>query len=275
MLKSPGTPEPREYPREYPQFYESSEPLELEPEIPKATIVDGVKTFIPLENNPEILTQLCSNLGISRKLTFHDVLSTSPDLLSSIPRPVHAIILLVHAPIYHATRSSIEPTIPEYQGSGTSEPVIWIKQTIGHACGLMALLHCVFNLDNGHYLHEGAALERLRNKAIELEPVERAKLLYDSKFVEEAHMEAAVQGSSIVPFPHEENHHHFIGFVQKDGEVWELNGGMNGPLRRGSLPEGSDLLSEQGLALTVNDFLDEAAKGGYGEMSIVAIAEST
>ncbi|KAJ5715682.1 Ubiquitin carboxyl-terminal hydrolase [Penicillium malachiteum] len=245
------------------------------PEIPKAEIVDGVKTFIPLENNPEILSHLCKNLGISRKLTFHDILSTSPDLLSLIPRPVHAIILLVHAPIYHATRSSVESTLPEYHGFGESERVIWIKQTIGHACGLMALLHCVFNLKDGRYVIPGSTLDTFRDKVIDLEPVERAKLLYDSTFLEEAHMEAAAQGSSAAPSPHDDNHHHFIGFVQKDGEVWELNGGMNGPLRRGFLPEDSDLLSERGLALTVNDFLDEAAKGGYGEMSIVAITIST
>ncbi|KAJ5609885.1 Ubiquitin carboxyl-terminal hydrolase [Penicillium herquei] len=247
---------------------ESTEP-------PKAEIVNGVKTFIPLENNPETLSRLCKNIGISRRLIFHDILSTSPDLLASIPRPVHAIILLVHAPIYHAARSSIEPTIPECKDSGISKPIIWMKQTIGHACGLMALLHCVFNLKDGRYLVPESALAKIRDKSIELEPTESAKLLYDSEFLEAAHMDAAAQGSSAAPSPHDDNHHHFVGFVQTPGGVWELNGGMNGPLRRGSLPMEFDLLSEEGLALTVNDFLDEAAKGGYGEMSMVAISEST
>ncbi|KAJ5691647.1 Ubiquitin carboxyl-terminal hydrolase [Penicillium malachiteum] len=240
-------------------------------EPPKAEVVNGVKTFIPLENNPEILSRLCKNLGISSKLTFHDIFSTSPDLLASIPRPVHAIILLVHAPIYHAARSSIEPTIPECKDSGVSKPIIWIKQTIGHACGLMALLHCVFNLKDGRYLVPESTLDKIRDKSTELEPTECAKLLYDSEFLEAAHMNAAAQGSSAAPSPHDDNHHHFIGHLG----VWELNGGMNGPLRRGSLSGELDLLSEEGLALTVNDFLDEAAKGGYGEMSMVAIAEST
>ncbi|KAJ5741134.1 hypothetical protein N7493_001006 [Penicillium malachiteum] len=242
---------------------------------PKAEIVNGVKTFIPLENNPETLSRLCKNLGISPTLTFHDIFSTSPDLLASIPRPVRAIILLVHAPIYHAARSSIELTTPEFQNSGESKPIIWMKQTIGHACGLMALLHCVFNLKNGRYLVPGSKLYSIQEKAIELELAECAKLLYDSEFLEAAHMDAAAQGSSAAPSPHDDNHHHFIGFVQTPGGVWELNGGMNGPLRRGSLSTEFDLLSEEGLALTVNDFLDEAAKGGYGEMSMVAIAEST
>ncbi|KAJ5768795.1 Ubiquitin carboxyl-terminal hydrolase [Penicillium odoratum] len=237
----------------------------------KAQVVNGIKTFIPLENNPEVLSHLCRNLGLAPGLTFHDVLSTSPDLLSWIPRPIHALILLVDKPIYNAARSAVIPKIPEYQDSGPDEPVFWIKQTIGHACGLMALLHCVFNLDGGRYLMPESTLGNLLKCAIELEPTERAQLLYDSEFLEEAHMDAASKGSSTPPSPHDENHHHFIGFVQKDGQVWELNGGMNGPLCRGML-DGEDLLSERGLALTVQDFLDAAVKGGYGEISIVAIA---
>jgi ubiquitin carboxyl-terminal hydrolase L3 len=75
----------------------------------------------------------------------------------------------------------------------------------------------------------------------------------------------------MAPSPAEDNHHHFVGFVQKDGQVWELNGGMKGPFLRGHLEEG-DLLSDKGLVLTVQDYLDAAAKGGHGEMSIVAVA---
>ncbi|KAJ5684839.1 uncharacterized protein N7477_001184 [Penicillium maclennaniae] len=236
--------------------------------IPKAEIVNGCKTFIPLENNPEVLSHLCANLNLASGLTFHDVLSTSPELLAWIPRPVHALILLADKPIYLAAREAVIPTIPEYQGSG-DEPVLWMKQTIGHACGLMALLHSVFNLDD-NYVVPGSELDVLRKSAVELAPAERAELLYTSTFLEEAHMKAAVSGSSRAPSPHDENHHHFIAFVQKGDQVWELNGGMNGPLLRGNLEE--DLLSERGLALTVQDFLDAAAAGGFGEMSLVAVA---
>jgi ubiquitin carboxyl-terminal hydrolase L3 len=147
---------------------------------------------------------------------------------------------------------------------------MWMKQTIGHACGLMALLHSVFNL-HGKYLTPGSELDVLRQRAIELAPAERAELLYNSAFLEEAHMEAAASGSTTAPSPRDENHHHFVAFVQKDNQVWELNGGMNGPLLRGTL-EDEDLLSERGLAMTVQDYLNAAAEGGHGEMSIVAVA---
>ncbi|KAJ5159238.1 uncharacterized protein N7500_008889 [Penicillium coprophilum] len=211
-------------------------------------IINGQKTFIPLENNPEVHRHLCKNLGVSPSLTFHDILSTTPEMLSWIPRPVNALILLCDKPIYLAARSSVEHSIPEYLGSGADEPVLWMKQTIGHACGLMALLHVVVNLENGKYVTAGSELEKIVKLAVELGPVERARLLYDSRFLEEAHMDAASEGCSIVPLPQEECGFHFIAFVKKDGKVWELNGGMNGPLLRGEL-EG-DLLGEEGLDLT-------------------------
>lgn len=181
------------------------------------------------------------------------------------------MILLAHSPIYNAARSAIEPTIPEYEGFGPNEPVLWMRQTIGHACGLMALLHVVFNLEGGRYVSPGSELDTLLQQAVQLGPTERAQLLYDSKFLEEMHMDAASRGSSAAPSPHDENHHHFLAFVQKDGQVWELNGGMNGPLLRGTLKDEEDLLSENGLKLTVQDFLTAAEQSGFEEMSIVAV----
>lgn len=118
----------------------------------------------------------------------------------------------------------------------------------------------------------GTAIDALRQQAISLGPADRAQLLYDSKFLEEAHMDAASRGSSNVPSPRDDNRHHFLAFVRKkNGEVWELNGGMNGPLFRGVLGEGEDLLSERGLELTARDFLKAAEQTGCDEMSIVAV----
>ncbi|KAL4886586.1 hypothetical protein BJY04DRAFT_177975 [Aspergillus karnatakaensis] len=243
------------------------------PAPPEPEIIDGIKTFIPLENNPDILRLLSDNLQLSKDLQFHDILSTSPDFLQScnLP-PCHALILLAEERIYHAARSALSQTIPEYTGSGSNEPVIWMKQTIGHACGLMALLHVVFNLDGGQHIPSGTALAELRQQAIPLGPAERAQLLYDSAFLEEAHMDAASRGSSRVPSPRDHNGHHFLAFVRLgDGQVWELNGGLNGPLFRGVLEEKEDLLSEKGVEITVKEFLRAAEETGCGEMSIVAV----
>ena len=63
---------------------------------------NGKKTFIPLENNPEVFTELVHKLGVSPKLGFYDVYSLDDlDLLSLIPRPVHALIFISPADVYH------------------------------------------------------------------------------------------------------------------------------------------------------------------------------
>ncbi|PLB48414.1 putative ubiquitin carboxyl-terminal hydrolase isozyme L3 [Aspergillus steynii IBT 23096] len=239
-------------------------------------IINGKKTFIPIENNPDVHSQLSRNLGIPTALTFHDIFDLNIDndaSQSSIPRPMNALILLCAPPIFDPVRSHTKSTIPTYTGSGPSEPIIWMKQTIGNACGLMALLHCIFNLEDGKYITPGSKLDELRRTAIALPPKERSQVLYDSQFLEDAHMDAAVRGSSTVPSAAEHAAGHFIAFV-KDvrGKVWELNGSLPGPLERGDLGPGDDLLSPEGVKLTVGEFVDVAktVDGGWG-ISIVGL----
>jgi len=79
----------------------------------------------------------------------------------------------------------------------------------------------------------------------------------------------------VAPDAREENYQHFICFVKaEDGHLWELNGGMKGPVDRGGLGEEEDALSERALALGVKSFLDLLGKGGEGEVnfSLVAMA---
>ncbi|EIT75463.1 putative ubiquitin carboxyl-terminal hydrolase isozyme L3 [Aspergillus flavus] len=234
-----------------------------------AKIINGVKTFIPLENNPEVHTHLATTLSI-QSLTFHDIFTLSPPP-QDLPHPINALIFLAAAPIYTRARSTLQSTLPKYTTTNETDP-IWIPQTIGHACGLMAFLHCVLNLDDGRHLACGSELAKLREELVSLAPGDRARVVYEALFLEEAHMDAARGGSSGVPGPEEDNGFHFVGFVKGgDGRVWELNGGMPGPLERGVLGDGEDLVSEAGLRLTVGDFMEAAKEvegGGYGGLGI-------
>ena len=63
---------------------------------------NGTKTFIPLENNPDVFTELVHSLGVSSKLGFYDIYSIDdPDLLAFVPRPVHAVRTLINATFVH------------------------------------------------------------------------------------------------------------------------------------------------------------------------------
>ncbi|EGR46002.1 uncharacterized protein TRIREDRAFT_80762 [Trichoderma reesei QM6a] len=225
----------------------------------------GQKTFIPLENNPEVFTSLVHDLGVSPELGFYDVYSLDDaSLLSTVPRPVLALIFITPAEMYFAVRkqdgTTVSPEHLTYDKSGDDEPVLWFQQTIGHACGLMALLHSGFFLDG--LLHETTPLK----------PVERAAALYNNEELEKKHMKAARTGTSQPPEASEENHFHFISFVKgKDGHLWELEGATDGPLDRGLMREGDDVLSEGALDMGIRKFL----KVGNGNVnfSIVALAK--
>lgn len=93
------------------------------------------------------MSSLIHRLGLSESLSFHDVYSlTDPTLLAFVPRPAHALLLVFPvSSTYESYRNAEDAPLPEYSGSGPGEEVLWFKQTIGNACGLMGLLHAACN----------------------------------------------------------------------------------------------------------------------------------
>lgn len=93
------------------------------------------------------MTSLVHNLGVSHKLAFHDVFSIDdPDLLAFVPRPAYALLLVFPVSrTYEKARVEEDANRPAYSGAGPDEEVMWFKQTIRNACGLIGLLHGVAN----------------------------------------------------------------------------------------------------------------------------------
>ncbi|KAL4874127.1 hypothetical protein BDV12DRAFT_2562 [Aspergillus spectabilis] len=227
------------------------------------------KAFVPLENNPEVMSHLVHQLGLSQTLGFTDVFSLDePDLLALVPRPSHALLLVFPvSKTYEASRIAEDSSQPEYSGSGSSEQITWFKQTIRNACGLIGLLHAVSNGEARKHVIPGSDLELLLKDAEGLGPNERADLLYESKALESAHADAARLGDTKAPGAEDDVDLHFVAFVKgDDGRLWELDGRRRGPLERGVLGEGEDALSERALELGVRRFLDVEAKGGNPDL---------
>jgi len=93
------------------------------------------------------MTSLIHTLGLSPTLAFHDVFSISdPSLLSFVPRPASALLLVFPvSKSYEEFRVSEDKDREIYEGRGDGEPVVWYKQTIRNACGLIGILHAVCN----------------------------------------------------------------------------------------------------------------------------------
>ena len=93
------------------------------------------------------MTTLVHKLGLSPSLAFHDVFSIEdPDLLAFVPRPAYALLLVFPvSETYEKFRIQEDGEKQVYEGCGEGEEVVWFKQTIGNACGMIGLLHGVCN----------------------------------------------------------------------------------------------------------------------------------
>ncbi|KAJ5934493.1 Ubiquitin carboxyl-terminal hydrolase isozyme L3 [Penicillium verhagenii] len=226
------------------------------------------KAFVPLENNPEVMSHLVHKLGLSPTFGFTDVFSIDePDLLAFVPRPSNALLLVFPvSKTYEASRTKEDSSLQEYTGHGPDEPVTWFKQTIRNACGLIGLLHAVSNGEARDHIIPGSDLDTILAQARDLEPASRADLLYDSKALECAHEDAAKLGDTAAPQAEDDVDLHFVAFVKVGQTLWELDGRRKGPLARGTLGADEDALSEAALGLGVRRFLAMEAEGGNPDL---------
>ncbi len=108
------------------------------------------KMWLPLESNPAVFTDFAEKLGYPTIMfSFHDVYSIEPETwLLTTPQPVIAVVLLYQ--IKSDQKDVIKKLIEEQKNSLTVNPeklsdLIFVKQTIGNACGTIALLHACCN----------------------------------------------------------------------------------------------------------------------------------
>ncbi|KAF4548323.1 Ubiquitin carboxyl-terminal hydrolase-like protein 4 [Elsinoe fawcettii] len=238
------------------------------------------KTFSMLENNPDVINTFAARMGLSPDLSFHEVYSfDDPDMLAMIPRPVHALLVIMpFTPSWHETREAEDNTMIDYEGAGPDEPVIWFKQIIGHACGSIGALHCFINGEASHHLQPDSAVVKLRKDAIPLKMDDRAQMLHDSQDFEDIHRSVEMKGSSIVPTRAEQDKlgQHFVTFVKgDDGHLWELEGSRKGPLDRGLLKEDEDVLSPRALDLGIRGVINKELSSGGTDLRFSCLALCT
>lgn len=226
------------------------------------------------ENNPDVMNQLATKLGLSSELQFYDVYSLDdPELLVHIPRP--ALALLVIIPLTQAwdrSRKAEDANKEPYTDSGPDEPVIWFKQTIGHACGSIGLLHSLINGPAVDFIKRDSDLAAIRSRAIPLNMAKRAEMLYNSEPFELAHKSVEQAGDSYADPTGERIGGHFVSFVKSGGKLWELEGSRKGPLERGGLADGEDVLSPRALDMGIKRIMEMNSDGGAESLHFSCIA---
>ena len=188
--------------------------------------------WVPLESNPDVMNKLISALGVEN-MQFTDVYGLDPELLDMVPSPCCSLILLF--PVsqkYEEFRTQEEE---KYKKEPQKIPpnTYYMRQTIGNACGTVAIIHCIANtMDDQLVLKEGP-LRKFIHSCKELTPLQRGEKLETSKEISEAHQAAGEEGQSSVPSPEDRVDLHFVAFVHRAGELIELDGRKSGPISHG------------------------------------------
>jgi ubiquitin carboxyl-terminal hydrolase L3 len=226
------------------------------------------------------MTKLAHRLGLSPSLSFYDVYSlTDRDIIAFFPRPAYALLFVYpHNELSDAFDAKEKASGPDYDGFGSTEPVMFYRQTIVNACGLIGLLHCLTNGPAAALIDPESDLATMVKSMTPLRPTERAQFLHDSDILEQVHGAAAQMGDTVAPVLGEPPGQSFIAFVKgKDGHLYKLYGGPKGPIDLGLLDDEEDVLSERALDLGPLSYVrrEEAAGSGVVTFSCTALGPTT
>ncbi|KAL5012476.1 hypothetical protein ScPMuIL_011027 [Solemya velum] len=183
---------------------------------------ESKQRWVPLESNPDVLNKYVHNLGIAKKWSFVDVYGMDDELLAMVPRPVVAVMLLY--PLTDKAKAS------DFGEVKQEADIYFVKQTIGNACGTIALVHAVANNTDKIEFEAGKHFKKFLESTEGKSPAEKAALLENDQEMGSAHEDSAQEGQTQAPSKDEKTNNHFIAFVCKDGELYELDGRKEGPV---------------------------------------------
>ncbi|KAJ1975988.1 Ubiquitin carboxyl-terminal hydrolase isozyme L3, partial [Dimargaris cristalligena] len=201
---------------------------------------DGRVYWVPLESNPEVMNHLLRRFGVSEAWAFNDVYGLDPDLLALVPQPVMAVILLFPiTPAYDAQylKDGNATTMPPATAELLSD-VYFMKQTIGNACGTMAILHALANLQSEVALDEDSSpLATFLQQTADMNPLDRARALEHAHDLAQCHRAVASSGQTEAPAADASIDMHFVCLVEHRGHLVELDGRKAGPVDHGRCDE--------------------------------------
>ncbi|KAG1122068.1 hypothetical protein G6F42_011828 [Rhizopus arrhizus] len=213
-----------------------------------------IQRWVPLEANPEVWNEIIHKAGVDPKYNYVDVLGFDPELLAVLPPVVEAVVFLF--PIteaYEKFKDEEEAHLIKLEQS-ISPDVVFFKQTIANACGMIALLHSVASNDDeivGPGLFNDI-IEQAKNMSVD----ERVDLLENSKELAQLHASAATEGQTAAPCSDDSIDLHFICFIEVDQHLYELDGRKLFPINHGkctNLVESATKVMKQYMARDPNE----------------------
>eukprot|EP00455_Lapot_gusevi_P012231 TRINITY_DN1574_c0_g1_i1.p1 TRINITY_DN1574_c0_g1~~TRINITY_DN1574_c0_g1_i1.p1 ORF type:complete len:252 (-),score=129.91 TRINITY_DN1574_c0_g1_i1:78-803(-) len=210
------------------------------------------KLWLPLESNPDLMNNYVRGLGMNGNFQFHDVYGTDPELLGMVPQPVLAVMLLFPITEQSEAAAAAEKANIEANGQVVDPALYYMKQTVGNACGTVAMLHAVMNNYEILSFEEEKFFAKFHAATKNMTPDERAAALEVNDDIEVEHQAVASQGESRVEDIENVNLH-FIAFVHVNGSLYELDGRKAFPINHG--PTTADTLLTDAVQV-VRQFID-------------------
>ncbi|XP_039511912.1 ubiquitin carboxyl-terminal hydrolase isozyme L3 isoform X3 [Pimephales promelas] len=179
------------------------------------------------------MNQFLRQLGLVPTWQFGDVYGLEPEVLSLVPRPVCAVLLLFPITEKYETFRQEEEAKIKAQGQEVSSDVYFMKQTIGNACGTIGLIHAVANNQRHLEFEPNSPLKAFLLQSAKMSPEEKAAFLEKDESIRVTHESSAQEGQTEAPGLDEKVDLHFIAFVNVEGNLYELDGRKPFPIVHG------------------------------------------
>lgn len=188
--------------------------------------MQGSMSWNTLDSDPAVFTQLISDFGV--KDVQCDELYSLDELLEI--SPVYGVIFLFK---YYSTAAE------EHANYETGDELYFAKQIIQNACATQAVLNVLLNKQED--VDIGEELGNFKSFTSSFEPELKGETMTNSELLRTVHNSF----SSANPFVNDDEDpqnvdadndglYHFIGYIEKQGVVYELDGLKPYPINHGS-----------------------------------------
>ena len=145
----------------------------------------------------------------------------------------------------------------------TSSDIYFTKQTVGNACGTVAIIHSIANNPS---IKVTGALQAFLERTKDMLPSERATALENDDSIAQCHGASAVEGQTEAV--DEDVSLHFVTLVHQAGHLYELDGRKPFPINHGPTTAGN-FLSDA--AAVCKKFMERDP--GVLQFNIIALAK--
>ena len=196
--------------------------------------------YLPLESNPDMLTEFIRKLGVLSPTRFVDIWSFDDETIELFPQPMLAVCVLYPSDVVDRERAKeFEAQRRFYPSDGSK--CLYIKQRMeehGNACGTIAVLHAICNNVSRIAFAPNSPLLTFAQQLKGLDSEAAADVLSKATDLHSVTSQVAATGQTETPGVDDEVNYHFIAFIRSDdGHLLEMDGGKKGPVDHGTCPD--------------------------------------